>query len=312
MRRTWLTGDPVWMRDVAAEPTFKRAALAAQAGLRSAFAFPITAAGRVLGVVEFYSHDVEEPDAELLDCTRYVGSQIGQFCSRAQAQAQLRDSERLLRRHHRAGGHRHRPRRRRHALCAGQPRAVRAAWLQPRRVVGHDGQAGLAPGRQERGRQGARPSCALARSIRSSSRNATCARTAPVVWVQITISVQRDSAGRPGNDISIIQDITARKQAELAVQRSEQRFRSLVELSSDWYWELDAELRFTAFGGRDMGDKYEQPLRGRLAWEIPGPTAMSVGPTCARIAWSGASRFAISSTSTAPTTAAAAVRQRQR
>jgi diguanylate cyclase (GGDEF)-like protein/PAS domain S-box-containing protein len=82
--------------------------------------------------------------------------------------------------------------------------------------------------------------------------------------------VQRDSAGRPGNDISIVQDISARKQAELAVQRSEQRFRSLVELSSDWYWELDAELRFTAFGGRDMGDKYEQLLRGRLAWEIPG------------------------------------------
>ena len=90
------------------------------------------------------------------------------------------------------------------------------------------------------------------------------------VWVQITISVQRDSAGRPGNDISIVQDITARKQAEFAVQRSEQRFRSLVELSSDWYWELDADLRFTAFGGRDMGDKYEQLLRGRLAWEIPG------------------------------------------
>ncbi len=54
------------------------------------------------------------------------------------------------------------------------------------------------------------------------------------------------------------------------MQRSERRFRSLVELSSDWYWELDADLRFTAFGGRDMGDKYEQLLRGRLVWEIPG------------------------------------------
>jgi diguanylate cyclase (GGDEF)-like protein/PAS domain S-box-containing protein len=88
--------------------------------------------------------------------------------------------------------------------------------------------------------------------------------------VQLTISVQRDAAGRALYDVSITQDISARKEAELAVQRSERRFRSLVELSSDWYWELDADLRFTAFGGRDMGDKYEQRLRGRLAWEIPG------------------------------------------
>jgi len=54
------------------------------------------------------------------------------------------------------------------------------------------------------------------------------------------------------------------------VLHSEQRFRNLVELSSDWYWEVDASLRFTAFGGRNMGDKYEQRLRGKLAWEIPG------------------------------------------
>src|SRR5262245_37251689 len=85
VRRSWLTGQPVWLRDVIAEPSFTRASLVARAGLRSAFAFPITAAGRVLGVVEFYSHGVAEPDAELLDCTRYIGSQIGQFCLRAQA-----------------------------------------------------------------------------------------------------------------------------------------------------------------------------------------------------------------------------------
>ena len=90
------------------------------------------------------------------------------------------------------------------------------------------------------------------------------------VWVHLTITVQRDAAGQPLHDISIVQDISARKQAELAVQHSEQRFRNLVELSSDWYWEVDASLRFTAFGGRNMGDKYERRLRGKLAWEIPG------------------------------------------
>ena len=31
------------------------------------------------------------------------------------------------------------------------------------------------------------------------------------------------------------------------------RFRRLTELSSDWYWEQDAELRFVATGGADEG-----------------------------------------------------------
>jgi len=269
VRRTWLTGQPVWMRDVAAESTFQRAPLAAQAGLRSAFAFPITAAGRVLGVVEFYSHDVEEPDAELLDCTRYVGSQIGQFCLRAQAQAQLRESEK---RHadtielaaigishvDDAGRYVHVNR----ALCEllGYTRDELLSLTV--KQISHPDDKNVADSLRAKLRAGDIDSFQIEK--RYLHKNGS------TVWVQITISVQRDAEGRALNDVSITQDITARKQAELAVQRSEQRFRNLVELSSDWYWEIDADLRFTAFGGRDMGDKYEQLLRGRLVWEIPG------------------------------------------
>ena len=43
VRRAWSTGQPVWIDDVVSEPTFRRAALAAAAGLQSALAFPITA-----------------------------------------------------------------------------------------------------------------------------------------------------------------------------------------------------------------------------------------------------------------------------
>ncbi|HTT11295.1 MAG TPA: EAL domain-containing protein [Burkholderiaceae bacterium] len=93
-----------------------------------------------------------------------------------------------------------------------------------------------------------------------------------VVWVGLTISVQRDAEGRPLHDISIMQDITARKQSEIALRRSEQRFRSMVEFSSDWYWELDADLRFITFEGRGSTENYlPAPLLvGRAPWEIPG------------------------------------------
>jgi len=46
-----------------------------------------------------------------------------------------------------------------------------------------------------------------------------------------------------------ITDITSQKEALARLQESEARFRSLTELSSDWYWEQDAAFRFVRFDG---------------------------------------------------------------
>ena len=75
------------------QPSFRCAADAVQAGLRSAFAFPIKRGTQVIGVMEFFSQDTYEPDAELLECMTYVGSQIGQFVQRKQAERVLRENE---------------------------------------------------------------------------------------------------------------------------------------------------------------------------------------------------------------------------
>ena len=64
-----------------------------------------------------------------------------------------------------------------------------------------------------------------------------------------------------------------RERAEARLNQSEARFRSLTELSSDWYWEQDASLRFTKFEGSGVAGERYQPARaviGRLSWELPG------------------------------------------
>jgi len=66
-------------------------------------------------------------------------------------------------------------------------------------------------------------------------------------------------------------EITERKQAEVARHASEDRFRSLTALSSDWYWEQDAQFRFTMLSGKvfERGGNHPDIALGKTRWELP-------------------------------------------
>ena len=57
--------------------------------------------------------------------------------------------------------------------------------------------------------------------------------------------VLKDDSGRIVIIYGANQDITERKQAEEALRKSEQRFRSLVETTSEWIWEVDQNGVYT-------------------------------------------------------------------
>jgi PAS domain S-box-containing protein len=87
--RVWASGAPAWVPDVVADSNFPRAAVARQEGLHGAFALPLLIRGNVVGVMEFFSHEIREPDEDLLRMLTRVGAQIGQFMERRRAEEEL-------------------------------------------------------------------------------------------------------------------------------------------------------------------------------------------------------------------------------
>jgi diguanylate cyclase (GGDEF)-like protein/PAS domain S-box-containing protein len=65
-------------------------------------------------------------------------------------------------------------------------------------------------------------------------------------------------------------EIADRVEIEKHLRMEEARFRDLSELSSDWFWEMDADLRFTEMSGGLFRTKLN-PNRtlGKFRWELP-------------------------------------------
>ena len=79
------------------DDNFPRSAAADREGLHGAFGCPVAVGGEFLGVVEFFSHEIREPDADLLELMGTLGGLVGQFLRRQRAERELQESEQRFR-----------------------------------------------------------------------------------------------------------------------------------------------------------------------------------------------------------------------
>jgi diguanylate cyclase (GGDEF)-like protein/PAS domain S-box-containing protein len=87
-RRAFAKSMPVWAGDLGLE-TSVTAVAARDAGLRSAFAFPVCVDGETLGAIELYSRVQQQQDRDLLRIAGQLGGQIGQHISRRETERRL-------------------------------------------------------------------------------------------------------------------------------------------------------------------------------------------------------------------------------
>lgn len=86
--RVWGSASPVWITDVTQDANFPQASVAAREGLHAAVGFPIRN-DEFLGVMEFFSLQIRQPDTKLIQMMTSIGSHIGQFMQRMKAEEAL-------------------------------------------------------------------------------------------------------------------------------------------------------------------------------------------------------------------------------
>ncbi len=91
--RVWASGRPIWIPDIGADPSLRRALLAAKSGFHQGVAFPVCKGERIYGIIEFFSHEIREPDQDVLDMVTDIGIKVGQFVDREHTQEALREAE---------------------------------------------------------------------------------------------------------------------------------------------------------------------------------------------------------------------------
>jgi len=66
-------------------------------------------------------------------------------------------------------------------------------------------------------------------------------------YLEISVSLSRDSKGQPIGFYGIARDVTERKQIEEALQASEEKYRSILQSIEEGYYEVDLAGNFTFF-----------------------------------------------------------------
>jgi len=92
-----------------------------------------------------------------------------------------------------------------------------------------------------------------------------------VIWVMARHQMLAGGDGKAMRMLVALIDVTERKHAEAALRESETRFRSLTQLSSDWYWEQDEQFGLKYMSGR-MGERTGLDAAayiGRKRWDTP-------------------------------------------
>jgi PAS domain S-box-containing protein len=230
--RVLSSGEPFWIANLMDDINFPRAKLAENIGISSGLAFPIKVNKKIIGVLEFFSDNITEPDLDKLEIMKHIGSQLGQVYERKQAENTLQESNErfrasftnttiglaLISLNH-------------SILEANQAFCSMLGYSKDQLVgvffkdITYQEDVKISLDQHNKLISGEIDSYHLEKRY--------IHKQGHLIWVMLNVSIVRNKDNIPLYLIAHIQDVTNRKQAESAVKESEKKYRGLLENASD-------------------------------------------------------------------------------
>jgi len=270
--RVWQNSRPVWIPDVTNDDNFPRGPIARKEGLRSAFAFPILSGNEFLGVMEFFSREIREPDNELLAMFAGIGSQIGQFMKRKETEESLVKKQEALKLAHKVvrGGawqwdlvantcewsDEH------CELLGWDPEETPASSAEWFRSIHPDDLPGVLKDQESAIRE--------KRDIDVEFRVSRADRQ--VRWFHRCGRGVYDPQGKPLSLVGITFDVTERKEAEERLRESQSQLTTMISSAMDAVISVDSDQRviiFNAAAEKMFGYSASEALGQQIARFIP-------------------------------------------
>jgi len=226
--RVWQSAKTAWIVDVTKDRNFPQSKLAANLGVKAAFAIPVLIGEEVAAVLEFFSREAMEPDEHILHVMAQVGTQIGRVIERKRAEQTMQESRELM-----------------HAVMDAVPAMINTKNRDLRYVLMNRFQAefyGKDP-EQIVGQRAADLAGLEYGSYMESLDRKVIETGEPLPYFEeisldgsgnphtlFTTKVPlKDADGRVKNVVTVALDISERKQMEDALRESEGQFRDLIE-----------------------------------------------------------------------------------
>jgi diguanylate cyclase (GGDEF)-like protein/PAS domain S-box-containing protein len=222
--RVWAKREALWLEDIQSAPDFRMREAVRAAGLQSAAFAPLFAGTEVNGVVEFFSNARRPSDPELVQLMADLSRRMGEFISRAQAEAALRESESRFRGlfYDVAVGQ---------ALIglpdglvlAANPAFCSLLGYEQDELVGKSVEIFAEPESGGAAREAVSALSIVSPSYQVESR--LIRKDGAAVWASIGVSATFDDAGKPRQLLLQAQDISKRREAERSLAEAQQQLR---------------------------------------------------------------------------------------
>ena len=216
---SWLAAksEPVWIADIRRDPRTLASRITETTGWDAGLLIPVKSGKKLIGLLEFFGSRIAEPDQRLLRVLCVASGEVGHFYQRASTMERVRESEERFSStmelaaigiaHVDNGG----------KFIYVNPQLCEMLNYTEQELLGftakqisHPGDVSATDDMRARLRAG------TIKSFKMDKRYLR--KDGSPIWVGLTIASKRDRFGEPLYDISIVEDISARKQAEERVQ----------------------------------------------------------------------------------------------